>query len=363
MSDVEALMNKGNKYYDNGRFNDALDVYLRIIDTQPDNIDGLINVGLCYRHLERYDDAIDYYNKVLDIEPENATALNNKGYVYECQGEIEKAIVLYEKSLEIDPNYDRPLINLTNIYIDRKEYDKTVPIYENALKVDPINVPNWIDLGRAYRFLEMYSESINAYNHALKIDPYSKIAWNNIGYAYFCMEDYDNAIHAYTKSMKIEWLYDLPFTNLIKIYDEMRKSNDTNAVRWYNVAKGFYIGRAYNRAIDAIYKTIELNPESEDARKLKKNILKDKKKVSFNEELKKVMEDAINMFAFTSTSVYIGDFLEYVKYKFDKNIFEDQELLFRLHEFINEKGLWAKIEDDKLRFYRQDDGKSKVNYL
>ncbi len=365
MKDIKKILDKGNSYYDSGRYEIALDYYFQVLDIEPNNIDALINIGLCYRHLKEYEKAILYYDKVLDIEPDNEVALNNKGYVYECMGELEKAILLYEKALEIKPDYDRPLVNLTNIYIDRKQYDKTIPIYLRALEVDHLNVANWIDLGRAYRFLGEYKKSIDAYKQALKLDPFNKIAWNNIGYAYYCAEDYYNAIKAYKESLKIDWLYDLPYINLVKLYKEMVKNrtNENDPIKWYKVAKAFYIAKEYTRALDAIEVSLELESENEKFLKLKKKILRAKRKYSFEKPLKNQIEKVLEKLSRIATSAYVYDVIDYIKHKFEKKIFNDEEIMFKILEVIDEKRMWIKLDGNKLIFYNKDDGKSKVNYL
>jgi len=363
LSSIKELMDKGYKYFDDGKYNNALNVFLDVLDLETENVDALIQVGLCYRHLEQYHQAIEYYEKAIAIDPENSVAYNNIGYSYECQKDLDRAIEYYEKALEIDPSYDRAVVNLTNIFLKRKEYGNAVRIYKNALKKDPLNVANWIDLGRAYRFLEDYQESINAYQEALNLDPFSKIAWNNIGYAFYCMDEYNEAIEAYTKSLDIEWLYDLPFSNLIKVYKKLLRSEDNNPERWKKLAEGFLVGRAYNRATDAVNRALQFRDLYPEAEQLKEKILEKKKKIKFGKSLAKIIEDSMNMFSQISTSAKLSDVIDYIKHKFERTLFDDDEIKFKIFETIRDKGLWVRLDDDKFHFYNKPSGKSKVDYL
>lgn len=369
MVTAKELMDKGSNYFDKGKYNEAINVYKKALDLEPDNVDAFIKIGLSYRHLEEYDRAIDYYDRVLDIEPDNKTAINNIGYTLECKGQIEDAIEMYKKSLEFDPNYDIPLVNLTNIYFDRKEYEQAIKVFKDALKIDSLNTANWIDLGRGYRFLENYDKAIKAYTKAIKLESNSKIAWNNLGWVWFCKEQYDKAIEAYTKSLEIDWLYDLPFSNLIKIYKKMIEEDSKDSIMWKNLANGFYLARAYKRAIDACNRYLEINLDSEsesnDVIKLRKKIMKAKIKFDMDPELLKKIEEALVLFSSISASTLLRDVIDYIKYKSPElsSEFNDNEIKFKIFETIRDKGFYAKLEKNKLIFYEKPASSSKIDYL
>jgi len=371
MVKIQDLIDKGDHHYDNGKYREAITLYKRALNLKSDDIDVLINLGLSYRHLEDYDNAIDYYNRVLEIEPENKVAINNIGYALECKDEIDKAIEMYKKSLALDPAYDIPLVNLSNIYFDRKEYEKVIEIFDKALSIDPLNVANWIDLGRSYRYLEQYDEAIKAYSKALELDENDKIAWNNIGFAYFKKDgknNYERAIEAYTKSLLIDWLYDLPYSNLIKIYDELKEQQNNDFLTWKNLADGFLVARAYRRAIVACNRALEINPDFQEAQKLHEKVLKAKTKFDMTSLLLEKIEDALALFSSISTSVYLNDIVEYIKYKEPKFVskelnFKDNEIKFSIFETIREKGIHAKLDKNKLIFFQKIIDDTKVDYL
>jgi tetratricopeptide (TPR) repeat protein len=368
MVSAKDFIDKGDNYYDDGKFREAISQYKRALNIKPDDIDVLINIGLGYRHLEEYDKAIEYYDKVLDIEPENKVAINNKGYSYECLKETDKAIELYKKSLKIDPAYDIPLVNLSNIYFNEKQYEKVIEIFDRALELDPLNSANWVDLGRAYRYLEKYDDAINSYSKALELDKHDKIAWNNIGFAFYNQKKYDKAIDAYTNSLKIDWLYDLPFTNLIKVYEKMVEENSKDSIAWKNVTYGFYVAKAYRRAMDAINRSLEIEPDFIEAKQLYKKILKDKTKYDMTPVLLDKIEDGLVLFSTISNSVYLNDIIEYIKYKSPELIsndsnFKDNEIRFKIFETIRDKGINCKLEKNKLIFYPKPIDNTKVDYM
>ena len=76
MVTADEWVEKGAKYFDKGKYNQAIDVYKKALDIEPENVDVLIKLGLSYRHLEAYDTAIDFYDQALNIEPDNKIAIS-----------------------------------------------------------------------------------------------------------------------------------------------------------------------------------------------------------------------------------------------------------------------------------------------
>jgi len=353
MTNIDDLMNKGKTLFDNARYDQAIEVYKRALEIEPNNVDILIEIGLSHRQREEYTLAIEYYDKALELDEKNKIALNNKGYAFECMSDLNNAKIYYIQSLEVDPSYDNPLVNLTKIYNDNQEYEKSIELFKKALEKDHLNVANWIDLGRTYRQLELYDEAIQAYIEAIKLAPNDKICWNNIGWVYYCIENYDKAIEAFTKSMEIDWIYDLPYSNLIKIYKKMKKEQNENYIVWKNIANGFHVGRAYNRAIDAINRALTIKPGFEEALKLRKKIVKAKTKYDGMPDLERKIEETLVMFSQISMSALVTDIVGYIKFHHPGigQIYIDDEIKFKIFEIIQKKGLAAKLDADKLNFF------------
>jgi superkiller protein 3 len=364
MSNTDEFMKKGDEYFDDGRFNQALQSYKRVLNYDSKNIDALICCGLCYRNLKNYDKAIEFYDNALEIEPDNKTALNNKGYALEMKDQIDDAIEYYKKSLEIDATYEMPLVNLTKIYLDKKDYDAAINIYKEALDIDPLNTANWIDLGRAYRFLEEYENAIHAYKKALKLVPSNKIAWNNIGYVYLQRKEYEKAINAFTESLKIDWIYDLPYSNLNKLYKELKESEYDDFNLWKQLANAFLVARAYKRALDASHQMLNIKPNNNDAKKLQDKILDIKQKFDMTPILVEKIQHALDLFSSISSTALLSDIIEYIKYKNPELIFSDEDIKFNIFETIRKKGIYAKLVVNKLVFYKRiADSEEKVDYM
>jgi tetratricopeptide (TPR) repeat protein len=56
------------------RIQEAMDIYVKILETNPEDVETLLTAGHISVALQRFDDARDIYNRVLEIEPWNADA-------------------------------------------------------------------------------------------------------------------------------------------------------------------------------------------------------------------------------------------------------------------------------------------------
>ena len=177
------------------------------------------------------------------------------------------------------------------------------------------------------------------------------------------LKEYEKAIDALTESLKIDWVYDLPYSNLNKVYKEMIEDNIIEFKLWKKLANAFFVARAYKRALDSSNRMLEINSEDSDAKKLHEKILDVKQKFDLNPILLEKIEQALNLFSSISTSVLLTDIIEYLRYKTPDLIFTDDEIKFNIFETVQKKNVSAKLVVNKLVFYRKPINNAKVDYM
>ncbi len=83
---AEAYYNRGTVYIELGHYRKAVQDYTEAIRINPDFILAYFNRGMVYSKLGRYQPAIKDYNEVIRLAPDYADAYNNRGAVYLTQG-------------------------------------------------------------------------------------------------------------------------------------------------------------------------------------------------------------------------------------------------------------------------------------
>ena len=79
--DVDDVLAEGESLLLAGKYDEAINVFDKVLAIEPNNTGALNNKGLVLGSLGRYDEAIVYFDKVLAIDPNNTNALDAKEFV------------------------------------------------------------------------------------------------------------------------------------------------------------------------------------------------------------------------------------------------------------------------------------------
>jgi tetratricopeptide (TPR) repeat protein len=108
------------------RDQEAVELFHKILDMEPNNYKALYNLGITYDNLDRPKKALEYLKKALEVNPNHKYSYYNIGLIYEDQSEPEKALEFYSRALEIDPDflYARNARNAVRATIDNQDSTK-----------------------------------------------------------------------------------------------------------------------------------------------------------------------------------------------------------------------------------------------
>ena len=73
-SDTQEIMKKGVSFLEDGKYEEALDCFEKILVSNPNDPDIWNKKGVALRSLGRYDEAIESFNKALEIIPRDLDA-------------------------------------------------------------------------------------------------------------------------------------------------------------------------------------------------------------------------------------------------------------------------------------------------
>jgi Flp pilus assembly protein TadD len=72
--DVQEIMKKGIGFLEDGKYEEALDCFEKILASNTNDPDVWNKKGVALRSLGRYDEAIEAFNKALEITPRDLDA-------------------------------------------------------------------------------------------------------------------------------------------------------------------------------------------------------------------------------------------------------------------------------------------------
>ena len=225
-ADITKSYTQGIALYRKGEYEKAIIEFESVIKNNPTHTDSYYYLGQCYLQW-----GIVEYNKKHILKAYSLYRKANKI--------ADQVILLYMEKLEENPNDLNTLLKLGYIY-EVKSIVPFVDEYENALKY--------------------YSEALNLETVSLQHNTVIYIYLNTrIGIMNFQLKDYLQAISYLEKSL------------------EVSASQD-------NIEVYYYLGKSYDKinenekALDSLFRVIEVAPQSEFAREAQKEIKRISKK-------------------------------------------------------------------------------------
>lgn len=308
-SDTNAavLYDKGDKFYDEGNYTQAINEYDKAIRMDPENHEYLNSRGVAYYDQGKYYYAIsDFINAIRcksnfalayfnlayskynlddsraalkDVEtsilydPEYCDAYNLKGLIYTDIEESDSAMMAFEMAIECDSSSSRYLFNMGYLHYSDREYKQAIERFYMALEkgYEDKNIYSYI--GNSYDAAGYYDEAIDAHSKYIAAYETDYVGFYNRGLAYYHQENYKRAILDFERAaaeddrdsdiyFKLAQCHDNSGAadEARSFYDKAIEMNPDNAEYYDARAALFAKNGDYKQAIDDSKKSLQLYP-------------------------------------------------------------------------------------------------------
>ncbi len=234
----EEWLDEGNRLYNIGQFQDALQAFENAIQIDPTFADAYEGKTSTLCALGRYQEALTSVETALKLDPSYAASYNDKGDIlYEFKS-YEDALGYYQRALHLEPNnleaslgrattlcslgryeealaaYDRAIYLDTNVAIaydgkawalrQLKQYPESLAFSEKALQLEPHNALFHMGKGRGLFRLGNYEESLAAFDHAIQLDPTIAQIYDYKADTLYHMRRFNDALHTYEYATQLD---------------------------------------------------------------------------------------------------------------------------------------------------------------
>lgn len=127
----------GTLYEQKNEFNEAAEIYERLIVLFPDRVDYYFDQASMLLYAQKYNEAIKIYDKLEGKIGLNDEVSIQKQKIYLKLNKVDKAIAEIEKLISNNPKEPRYLLILAELYSSAKMEDKMMETYKKILEVDP----------------------------------------------------------------------------------------------------------------------------------------------------------------------------------------------------------------------------------
>ena len=140
--DWQELLGEASRLRLEGRVDEAIIAYQRLLNAKPDLPDSWYNLGFLQRHARRFKDALASYAKALDLGiagPEEVHV--NRAVIFSDHlFQPDAAERELDQALRSNPDYVPALLNLGNLREDLGDRDGARDAYQRALAIEPANI-------------------------------------------------------------------------------------------------------------------------------------------------------------------------------------------------------------------------------
>lgn len=169
MTEPDADFQRGLTLHQQGRLDEAEDLYRRVLRRRPNHFDALHLLGVIAGQTHRYDEAHGLLTHALEQRPDSAPALTNLGNVLGNLGRHEEAIQTFERSLALRPDDAKALRNRGTSLRALERPEAALTSFDAALALKPDYAEALIGRAEALLTLHRRADAIRAFRQALPL--------------------------------------------------------------------------------------------------------------------------------------------------------------------------------------------------
>lgn len=230
------------------------------VNAKEPNSAELIGQAYGFYNSANYADAIRLYEKVIQAEPQNYAANIYLGYSYINLGIYDNALEIFQKTLTFKYFDYRSFYGLGLAYYNMEDYNSAYTYLKEAYKLNPSDKAAVSYLINTYNALGLYDEAINLSSENIKKNPNNNHYYRKIAIAYFLKKDFEKALENAKKSVELDNSYASNHLVFGAIY--MGIGNNQNALSEFKQALS---SAQSNAAYEGLAVTYSLLADSENS--------------------------------------------------------------------------------------------------
>ncbi|MEO0470515.1 MAG: tetratricopeptide repeat protein [Bacteroidota bacterium] len=166
----EAYMRVGNHLNDNGQFDDAIRLYQKAMDANPDSEVGFYNLGLAWSGKKEPQKAIRFFEQALKRNPNDAVTHKALGDELTDLRKYDEAIGSYKAAIKLDPVYESAYTNWRDAIVKLSRPDVAIPDFEKNIREHRNDAAGMTELGRLYHNLLRFDQALKYFEAAEELD-------------------------------------------------------------------------------------------------------------------------------------------------------------------------------------------------
>jgi len=153
------------------RAGDAIQVFRRLEQVQPNDWHSRYNLGLVQFLAHQYTEAIQTLQPLTEGASPNAGALNLLAAVYEANQQTPQAVAALQRASQLAPHEVNNYLDIAALCLDHGAFQVGVDVLTAALKMVPDSPPLYIERGVLYVQMGQFNEADADFQKASILEP------------------------------------------------------------------------------------------------------------------------------------------------------------------------------------------------
>ncbi len=202
MDDTDMLREIGEYFFKKNYYNDALEIFRKVIKKHGESIDVLQKVAYGYQQMNNYREALNYY---LKAELIGKPSLWNKKKIALCYRHLknpQKALEYYKEAEKLGPDNLHTQVSVGHCLLELEDFKEALKYFFKVEYLDPGN--NKVGRPIAWcSFVEGKFEQAEKYYHQLIVSEKNKHDLINLGHTLWCSKKRKEALSYYQRSIQL----------------------------------------------------------------------------------------------------------------------------------------------------------------
>ncbi len=201
--DVQQLMTAAEAAQNQGRLDEAIQIYNRIVSISANApvlaATSHLRIGGIYMSQRKFENAVVAFQKAVALQPSSGEAFNNLG---EAQGELKqfpKAIEAFNRAVTLDPKLLKARYNQGVTYDRMRNFKYSEFVFKSLIKQAPQYSLAYDGLAITLSKSGRPKEAIPFHEKAISLDPKDPSFYFNLGVSYLMLGNTPKALEQQEK--------------------------------------------------------------------------------------------------------------------------------------------------------------------
>lgn len=207
---------------------------LKIVEMFPKNFEAHKLLAELYEKEGKFNIALDEYIRAADLDETNVEINYKVADMLNKNDKNDDAIMMLQDILRQKPDYLDASKLLGNILYDEERFKDAISVFYDALKYNPVDYDLYYYIGMAFTRLNDFQRAKEFYEKAATLNTYLYNGQYNLGLIALIQGDIDEAESYFEQALQSEEIEPVAYFYLAQI--AMLKGNKDKAVTYLNIA-------------------------------------------------------------------------------------------------------------------------------